>query len=84
MPATIEEIQSILNSARWTDDEKWVVEWQFRLLGSFGRALAHTLVAADETNLERLSMGFPMEVLGFRKWAYGDLGNRLRKAGLGI
>lgn len=39
---------------------------------------------ADEENLARLARGFPVEVAGFNQWRAGDLGQRLRAAGLGI
>jgi hypothetical protein len=68
----------------WTPAEKWVIKWQFRLLGHFETALAGAITRADEGNLEKLAEGFPTQVSGFRAWAHADLGDRLRKAGLAI
>jgi hypothetical protein len=64
--------------------EKWVIKWQYRLLGDFETALAHAIALADERNLQRLNDGFPTQVSGFLAWSQGDLAQRLRKAGLDI
>ena len=77
-------ITDILESPAWTDGEKFVVKWQFQVLGHFKTALMDAIKLADEKNLARLELGFPDEVQGFRAWAYGDLGNRLRQTGLDI
>ncbi len=84
MPATIKTLVDFLGSADWTESEKWVISWQFRMLGDFQTALVQAIVRADEGNLERLAQGFPMQVEGFRAWSYGDLARRFRKAGLDI
>ena len=84
MPASMEEIGAILSSDSWTDGEKFVVKWQFGLLGDFYAALAKAISLADEDNLCCLELGFPEEVEGFRRWALGDLGRRLRAEGLRI
>jgi len=64
--------------------EKWVVKWQFRLLGDFGTALAEAITRADDNNLERIAKGFPDEVAGFLDWSRGLLGHRLRAMGLEV
>ena len=79
-----EQIGIILTSDEWTEAEKFVVKWQFRLLGDFHTALIRAITLADDRNLEQLALGFPDEVAGYRAWAYGGLGRRLREAGLGI
>jgi hypothetical protein len=85
MPATYAQIMTILVSQDFDVSDKLVVRWQFRLLdGDFERPLWECIKCADSDNLERLSRGFPTEVEGFRRWAYGDLGYRLRAAGLSI
>lgn len=84
MPATIEEIRKIILSPDWTQAEKEVVMWQFRLIGDFKKALWDAICRADELNLARLEMGFPTEIEGYRAWAMGDLARRLRAAGLSI
>lgn len=67
-----------------SESEKWVVRWQFGLLGGFQAALARAIAAADDTNLAALRLGFPMQVDGYRAWRSGDLARRLREAGLDI
>ena len=84
MPANYEQINAVLDSPDWTEGEKWVVKWQFGLLGHFARILAEAISRADMDNLSRLALGFPNEVAGYWAWAHGDLGKRLRKAGLPI
>lgn len=83
-PRPVNAIAEIMSSPDWTAGEKWVVQWQFRFLGDFGQALAECICRADEANLARLSRAFPDEVSGYCSWAHGDLGNRLRDAGLEI
>lgn len=84
MSATREIIGEFLTSELWTPSEKFVIKWQFRLLGDFETALIDCIKRADEHNMERLAEGFPTQVDGFRQWAYGSLGTRLRNAGLEI
>lgn len=82
--ADISTIARFLQSTEWTTAEKWVVKWQFRLLGDFETALANAIKLADENNLAKLKLGFPIQVNGFLRWHSGDLGKRLRDAGLDI
>lgn len=42
------------------------------------------LCAADDKNFLRLIVGFPAQANAVHDWKYGDLGKRLRKAGLDI
>lgn len=84
MPATHEDIRGVLESPAFDESDKWVVMWQFRYLGDFETALVAAIARADEGNLDRLALGFPMQVDGYRRWAYGNLAERLRKAGLDI
>lgn len=74
----------ILASPDWSPAEKAVVKWQLRLYGHFYTALWQAIARADEKNLEKLALGFPDEVAGYKLWAWGDLGRRLRAAGLEI
>lgn len=80
----LQHIGDILESGQLTDPEKWVVKWQFRLLGDFQTALAAAIARADDNNLMSLSLGFPEQVAGFRAWTHGDLGRRLRALGLEV
>lgn len=87
MAASPETISKFLHSPDWTPGEKFIIRWQFNslgLLGDFKTALIQAICLADETNLCRLDRGFPDEVGAYRDWAYGDLGKRLREAGLGV
>lgn len=51
MPATSEKLGEFLGeSSPWTPGEKWVIKWQFGLLGNFNGALAKAISLADENN----------------------------------
>ena len=78
------EIDKVLRSLELTEPEKWVIKWQFGLLGDFQTALSAAIKSADETNLARLELGFPVQVGGFREWAFGGMGTRLRERGVDI
>jgi DNA-binding CsgD family transcriptional regulator len=41
--------------------ERFIVDWQFELAGSFMHALAEAMSRADMMNLDRLMLGFPAE-----------------------
>ena len=77
-------IARFLESDEWTYAEKFIIKWQFDLLGDFYKALTEAIKCADDDNLTRLGVGFPQEVDGFLAWNRGDLGTRLRNAGLEI
>ena len=51
-----------------TPEEDWIAMWQYRYLGHFRKALFDAICAADEKNLDRLSLGFPDEVNGYKKY----------------
>jgi hypothetical protein len=80
----VQTIAKFLTSPDWPESVKHVIKWQYRLNGDFETALWGAIVRADEDNLARLERGFPEQVLGYRAWAHGDLGTRLRAAGLDI
>ena len=50
-------------------DELFIVEWQYNMLGDFRKALVKAIMKADIYNLARLSMGFPDEVQGYKKYS---------------
>lgn len=77
-------VGTFLESEDWTSAEKLVIRWQFGLLGDFQTALFEAIKRADDSNLARLELGFPEQVAGFTAWSRGDLGTRLRNAGLEI
>lgn len=84
MPTTREQLAAALASDEWTESEKAVLRWQFRMNGDFFTALWDAICKADHNNQYRLSLAFPVEVHGYRQWAYEDLGERFRKAGLSL
>lgn len=53
-----------------TDEERAVVEWQYRMCGGFMAALWEAICRADAGNLAKLERAFPLEVNAFRKFAY--------------
>jgi len=78
------KISEMLASDEWTVAEKWIIKWQFGLLGDFRRELFNAIAQADDKNIELLALGFPDEVAGYKAWTRGNLGSKLRDAGLGI
>ncbi len=54
-----------MNISKLTPMEFAVVEWQYNLCGGFKSALWGAIKRADLGNLERLRLGFPLEVEGF-------------------
>lgn len=77
-----EKIREIIQSPNWDETEKSVVKWQFGLHGDFKKSLWQTISRADDDNLDKLFMAFPIEVTGYRAWTRGDLAARLRATGL--
>ena len=71
------DIHKALKSDNWTEAEKCVIRWQFRLYGSFYFQLFEAIQLADYLNIEKLRKGFPNEVEGFLAWRDGDLGNKI-------
>ena len=49
-------------------DELAVFKWQYDLNGDFYSALFNAIKLADDTNLNNLIKGFPIEVEGFNKY----------------
>ena len=75
-------IRDFLNDPNESPEAKAVLKWQWRQYGSFYRALFDAIKLADDTNLEKLRLGFPVEVAGFLAWDRGDLAEKLRKQGV--
>lgn len=63
-------------------EAKAVLKWQWRLYGDFFTALFDAIKLADDQNLERLRLGFPIEVTGFVEWNRGSLAEKLREKGV--
>lgn len=80
----MEDIRRELASPVWSASEKWVIKWQFKLLGDFQTALAEAICRADDNNLVRLRQGFSVEVAGFILWTRSDLAQIFRATGLDI
>ena len=64
-------------------------DWQFDMSGSFNKALAEAISEADDSNLYKLSLGFPEEVeamMGFMTvdgW-WDEVQSRVTNTGGGI
>ena len=52
-----------------TPEEDWIAQWQYHFLGDFHTALFEVICLADEGNLHKLSLGFPDEVNGYKKYS---------------
>lgn len=63
-------------------ESKAVLKWQWNLYGDFYAALFGAIKRADDQNLERLRLGFPVEVAGFLAWNRGGLAQELRAKGV--
>jgi hypothetical protein len=48
-----------------TKSERFIVKWQYGILGDFHAALIEAIKRADTDNLEKLRQGFPEEVGGY-------------------
>lgn len=77
-------IVEILASSEWSTVAKTAIRWQYKMQGDFEKALWGALVLADEQNLERFRLGYGVEVATLLEWRHGDIGKRLREAGLDI
>lgn len=71
-----------LDSDDWTEGEKFVLKWQWRMNGGFYTSLIETMCRADDENLGRLAMSFPSLALAIADWKNGDLAQRLRAVDL--
>ncbi len=58
-----------MNLDKLNKSEKFIFDWQYRLLGHFKTALIEAICRADDDNLEKLSLGFPDEVKGYINYA---------------
>ena len=50
--------------------EKFVYEWQYRMLGGFGTSLAEAIARADSVNTAKIALGFPDEVSGIKRFQH--------------
>ena len=81
---TQEKLFSTLLDGNLTPGERFITEWQYRLLGDFRKALMDAIVRADEANLTLLMMGFPLEVSAYLAWRSGTMGQFLRSKGIDV
>lgn len=51
-----------------TKEEREVLDWQYGHCGDFRIALWEAIMRADDSNLERLALGFPDFVRGYVKY----------------
>ena len=75
-------IQAFLSDPNEPAESKAVLKWQWNLYGDFYTALFGAIKRADDENLERLRLGFPVEVRGFVWWNRGGLAKELREKGV--
>jgi len=54
-----------MNLDNLTESERFIVEWQYRMLGHFKTTLIEAIKFADDDNLAKLHLGFPDEVDGY-------------------
>lgn len=58
-----------MNLTNLTASELFIVEWQYKMFGDFKKGLIEAICRADETNLYKLSLGFPDEIEGYKNYA---------------
>ena len=58
-----------MNLDKLDKSEKFIFDWQYRLLGHFRTALIEAICQADDSNLAKLVLGFPDEVRGYINYA---------------
>jgi len=76
-------IAAINNSvSELSDIETILLKWQYRMYGDFYTALFDAITRADDTNCEKLALGFPREVMAFRLWQTTWIAESLRVRGL--
>ena len=51
-----------MNLENLTEGERFIVMWQYRILGDFKSALIEAIARADTSNRSALAKGFPVEV----------------------
>ena len=51
----------------FTPEEQFIIRWQFGL-GDFRTSLIHTIMMADDKNIELLGLGFPLEVAAYKRY----------------
>ncbi len=54
-----------MNLENLDESEKFIVKWQYGRLGCFEEELINAIMIADDKNLGKLRLGFPIEVDGY-------------------
>jgi len=60
----------IQSSAQLTQEERVVYEWQYNLDGGFRHTLMDAISKADEENIEKLKLGFPVQVSAYERFTH--------------
>jgi hypothetical protein len=73
-----------MNLDNLSPQERFIMEWQYGIMGDFEKSLIRTISLAGEVNLLNLSRAFPMEVEGYINFTRIDgwWQNVQRKAGI--
>lgn len=61
-----------MNLKNLTKGERFVVDWQYDMAGSFKESLAETIIRADSYNASMLALGFPDEVTAMYNYLNTD------------
>jgi hypothetical protein len=64
--------------------ERTILRWQLHDYGDFYTALWEALVRADEDNLARIELGFPLEVSALHAWRKTWIAESLRQKGFPV
>jgi len=48
-----------------TQGQMFIIEWQYRSIGDFKKALIELMCLADDRNLERIAKGYPVEARAY-------------------
>ena len=62
----------MFDESNLTAGEVMLVKWQYNMLVDFYKALFEAIARADGVNLYKLSLGFPEEVLAFKRFSYEE------------
>jgi hypothetical protein len=57
-----------MNWDKLDEYERAIIKWQYKMHGSFFTHLWDAIWRADEENLRRLELGFPIEVKAYRMY----------------
>ncbi len=52
----------------FTPEERAIIQWQYGFYGSFYKALFEAICLADDSNIEKIAKGFPVEVSAYKRY----------------